>query len=492
MTPGPTTPDPTTPGPPTPDPTTPGPTTPEPTTLGPTTPEPTTSGPTTPEPTTSGPTTPEPTTPGPTTPEPTTTGVPSSSTPTEIPYCSSKCLYCFSFLRSKVFSLDISIIPVDYDTRLTVLSASVSVFVVNAESVYPLITGVTVDSVLGVAAVRIPFEATLLLLVQASGYSTASRSYNSYCSTGNQNRCNFLFTSSTFIGNSIKITLKRRVEAVSFTYNASSSLSLVSTDFSLSVGFRFPPDSLDVPTGTSLVLNLNVIDPFVGVALAPQLFAERLITGNRTYLDSLALGDMVITNAETNETVNLKRPVELVFQLNGTANVADGELIPAWSFDDQRGIWIEEGLGVVSMSPGGNFVWSFNISRLSWWNCDRPWTDKNCINVHVGYIKNGDVSPSPLSGALVSIEGLSYNYFAVIPTSPTGETCLEAKREEISAIRVNVLASGYVSDEVLVHGSPTSSFCALSSLLWTSNLLAVGGQCEGVDILCKNALFGLF
>ena len=121
--------------------------------------------------------------------------MPSSSTPTEIPYCSSKCLYCFAFLRSKVFSLDISIIPVDYDTRLTVLSASVSVFVVNAESVHPLITGVTVDSILGVAVVRIPFEATLLLLVQASGYSTSSRSYNSYCSTGrgSKNLCNFLY-----------------------------------------------------------------------------------------------------------------------------------------------------------------------------------------------------------------------------------------------------------------------------------------------------------
>ena len=157
--------------------------------------EPTTANATTEGPTTAGPTTQEPTTPGPTTQEPTTTGVPSSSTATEIPYCSSKCLCCFSFLRPEVFSLDISIIPVDYDTRLTVLSASVSVFVVNAESVYPLITGVTVDSSLGVAAVRIPFEASLLLLVQASGYSTASRSYNSYCSSGrgSKNRCKFLY-----------------------------------------------------------------------------------------------------------------------------------------------------------------------------------------------------------------------------------------------------------------------------------------------------------
>ena len=296
-----------------------------------------------------------------------------------------------------------------------------------------------------------------------------------------------------FEGHSIFISLKRRLETVSFTYNASSSFSLVSTEFPLSLGLHFPPDALNVPNGTPLVASFNIIDPFDGVTLAPQLFAERSISGNRTYLDSLALSDIAITNAETNETVALKRYVELVFQLNDTANVTNGELIPAWSFDESRGIWIEEGLGVISVSPGGNFVWSLNISRFSWWNCDRPWTDKNCINVNVSHIQNGDDALSPLSGALVSVEGLSYNYYASIPTGPTGETCLEAKRGELSAIQVIHSDSlfAYECNAVLVYGSSSPSFCALNSLLWTPNLIGVGGECEEVDILCKNKLFCL-
>ena len=289
-----------------------------------------------------------------------------------------------------------------------------------------------------------------------------------------------------FEGHSIIISLKRRHETVSFTYKASSSFSLVSSEFPLSLRLHFPPDALDVPTGASLVASFNVIDPFDGVTLAPQLFAERLITRNRTYLDSLVLGDIAITNAETNETVALKRLVEIVFQLNDTASVTDGELIPAWSFNESRGTWMEEGLGVVSVSPEGNFSWSFNASQLSWWNCDRPWTDKNCINVNVSRIQNGDAASSPLSGALVSIEGLSYNYYASVPTSPTGKTCLEAKREELSAIRVIDSLFEHESDRVLVYGSSSSSFCESNSLLWTSNLLGVGGECEEVNILCKN------
>ena len=288
-----------------------------------------------------------------------------------------------------------------------------------------------------------------------------------------------------FIGHTIVITLKRRLEIVPITYDASSSFSLVSTEFSLSLTLHFSPDALDIPTGTSLILSFNVIDPFDGVTLAPQLLAERL-NAERTYLDSLALGDIIITNAETNETVNLKRPVELVFQINGTANVTDGELIPAWSFNEERGVWIEEGLGVVSVSPEGNFSWSFNASRLNWWNCDRPWTDKNCINVSVSHIQNGDAAPSPLSGALVSVRGLSYNYYATIPTALTGETCVEAKKGELSAIRAIHSLFDFESGEVLVYGSPSPSYCESNSLLWTPNLLGIGGECEEVNILCKN------
>ena len=74
-------------------------------------------------------------------------------------------------------------VVVDYITRQRLFSASLSVFVINAESVYPLIT---VDSVDGEAEVTISFETTLLLVVHAPGYSTVSRSYISYCSTGSE------------------------------------------------------------------------------------------------------------------------------------------------------------------------------------------------------------------------------------------------------------------------------------------------------------------
>ena len=77
--------------------------------------------------------------------------------------------------------LDIIIVIIDCYTRQPIYPAYVSVFVVSAASVYSLFT---VHAVHGEAKVKISFEATLLLVVRAPGYSTVSRIYVSYCYTG--------------------------------------------------------------------------------------------------------------------------------------------------------------------------------------------------------------------------------------------------------------------------------------------------------------------
>ena len=179
-----------------------------------------------------------------------------------------------------------------------------------------------------------------------------------------------------------------------------------------------------------------------------------------------------------------------LIQLKNTANVTEGESIPAWSFDEERGIWVEEGNGIVSVSPGGDISWTFNASHLNWWNCDRPWTDKNCINVDVSHIQNGG-APFPLSGALVNIEGVSYNYYTSVLTAPTGQTCLEAKGGELNAIQVIHSQFSYDSGEGIVFCSFFSSFCALNSLLWTPHLIGFEGQCEELSFLCKRSVVSL-
>ena len=254
---------------------------------------------------------------------------------------------------------------------------------------------------------------------------------------------------------------------------------------SLSLTLNFPVNALDVGTGTTVDIGINVVDPFVGVELAPQLFAETS-SSKRVYLDSLVLGDIFIRKSGTRDQVQLKRWVELVFQLDQTANVTIGERIPAWSFSEERGIWIEEGDGVVSLSSNGNLAWTYNASDLKWWNCGRPWTDRNCIKANVTHIHNGDVAPFPLPDAIVSVQGLSYNFFASSPTSRTGDVCLEAKRGQLSFIRVEHDHLLYDSGNVLVAGSQFSSACATQPLVWSPvNSSDVENECEEVNILCR-------
>ena len=262
-------------------------------------------------------------------------------------------------------------------------------------------------------------------------------------------------------------------------------INVTSRKDSLSLTLNFPVNALDVETGTTVDIGINVVDPFIGVELAPQLFPETS-SSEHVFLDSIVLGDISIRKSGTKDQVHLRRWVELVFQLNETANVTIGERIPAWSFNEERGIWIEEGDGVVSLSSNGNLTWTYNASDLKWWNCDRPWTDTNCIKANVTHIRNGVVSLFPLPDAIVSVQGLSYNYFASSPTSRTGDVCLEAKRGQPSLVRVEHSPLLYDSGNVLVVGSQFSSACPSQSLVWSPvNSWDAGDVCEEVNILCR-------
>ena len=58
---------------------------------------------------------------------------------------------------------------------------------------------------------------------------------------------------------------------------------------------------------------------------------------------------------------------ELFFSLSAELNSTAPETIPLWHFDEQSGIWVEE--GTASKSNGGYVA---NVSHFSWWNCDVP------------------------------------------------------------------------------------------------------------------------
>lgn len=60
-----------------------------------------------------------------------------------------------------------------------------------------------------------------------------------------------------------------------------------------------------------------------------------------------------------------------------TSGAAPGYEIPLWSVDEESGIWVEEGTGIIVVSDASptGLAYRAEIGHLSWWNCD-DWEDE--------------------------------------------------------------------------------------------------------------------
>ncbi|MCX8064923.1 MAG: carboxypeptidase regulatory-like domain-containing protein [Candidatus Hydrogenedentes bacterium] len=167
---------------------------------------------------------------------------------------------------------------------------------------------------------------------------------------------------------------------------------------------------------------------FQGVSLSKQ--------GERVILESFALADIRIMQNGEELNLNTAKAVTAVLLLSLPDNtpLQVGEQVPLWYFDKEQGLWIETGTGEV-IEDGGKKFYQANIPHLSWWNCDAPLEDKNCIR---GMVKDG--SGYAVAGALIRAVGVSYNGITTGYTDTSGYFCLNVKRN--STFRIEVTLPG--------------------------------------------------
>jgi hypothetical protein len=78
--------------------------------------------------------------------------------------------------------------------------------------------------------------------------------------------------------------------------------------------------------------------------------------------------------------------------------LADGDTQSSWSFDAERGMWVEEGVGSI-VEEDGNTFFQFQATHFSWWNCDQGMVP-SCASGRVV-----DVTGFPIRGAEVTCDG---------------------------------------------------------------------------------------
>lgn len=179
--------------------------------------------------------------------------------------------------------------------------------------------------------------------------------------------------------------------------------------------------------------------------------------GETVQLETFALADYTVT--QDGEELDLAPGSSATIELALPDNtpLASGESVPLWSFDESTGLWVQEGSGqvVASARKAGTLVYQATITHLSWWNCDAPLSEKNCVTGTVV-----DVTGAPVAGAPVEAAGVSYNGSTYGTTGPDGRFCVDVKRGSTVTVRVYLPGGRTVVREVTVTVPDAAASCA--------------------------------
>mgnify|MGYP003866351879 CR=1 FL=1 len=133
-------------------------------------------------------------------------------------------------------------------------------------------------------------------------------------------------------------------------------------------------------TGTVYVTakRLATDDPHIGDKMPGGLVAEDN-AGRTVVLATLGMVAVEL-RGENDEELNLKAgsKAKIKFPIAAQDQANAPETIPLWHFDEDRGIWIEEGSAT---RVGNDYIGQ--VAHFSFWNCDAPFPLINlCMNVY--------------------------------------------------------------------------------------------------------------
>lgn len=177
-------------------------------------------------------------------------------------------------------------------------------------------------------------------------------------------------------------------------------------------------------------------------------------------LETFALADFTVMQDDADLDLNPAKAedsfIELV--LPETTPLTAGEQVPLWYFDEDAGLWIEEGVGEVVANKAGELIYRAPIAHLSWWNCDKPISETHCFT---GVAQDGNGSPLPY--ARIESQGVNYSGSSYATADANGNFCIDVKRN--STVNLNLYLPGgtMILDSVQVTALDTAASCSTGS-----------------------------
>lgn len=173
-----------------------------------------------------------------------------------------------------------------------------------------------------------------------------------------------------------RITLMRLEEVQVFSSTDSVELIVGDLDEILGV-LKFSANSFQTKEGDpyegEVYVYARVLDPTnrSTVDLMPGALVGRNLSGDIGNLISYSMMGIEIYGVEdipleliSGKTVEIEFPIMNSLVENGP------DEIPLWFFDEEKGIWIEEGTATKIIKPSGQNTYSGQVSHFTFWNCD--------------------------------------------------------------------------------------------------------------------------
>jgi len=180
------------------------------------------------------------------------------------------------------------------------------------------------------------------------------------------------------------------------------------------------------------------IDQGLEIFAVPGDFSAIDEAGADQMLESFGMFQVNLSGASGEElslggsTSSIVMPIQSL----GSAPVV-GEEVPAWSYNESTGKWVQEGTGTVVELEDGTMVWQFEAGHFSTWNCDYPLPTHGCLT---GVITTSDGTPR--QGATVRAVGMTYISTTTARTGSDGSFCLEVKNGETVWAEISYSISG--------------------------------------------------
>jgi len=248
--------------------------------------------------------------------------------------------------------------------------------------------------------------------------------------------------------------------------------------FEASDGYNFENDDklkLEFPSNNIVDASGNIYDGSVVAEVTVFDLVSDVDNGNEIFA---APGDFTAVNGIGEDKVlesfgmvqvNMMTPTGEELQLGNSPSLVRlpvqslgiaptvGDEIPAWSYDETLGKWVEETVGTVTEFDG-ELVWEFEAPHFSTWNCDRPISTHGCLT---GVVT--DSQSTPRSGATVRAVGITYISTTTARTDQDGSFCLEVKNGETVWAEISYSIAGQTAtqrtDPVTI--SPGQASCSL-------------------------------